>query len=227
MLAHIQGALERMEIALFREAMAEAQWEDGASTAGANAGEAKRNQQLPPNSEISRALGKRLLTSLLANPAFVSAAVPLHIFPPLFDRYGVGDHFDPHVDNAIRGDAMTGARIRVDLAATLLLSDPDEYEGGELIVEDLYGSRTFKPPAGDLILYSAGSLHMVTPVTSGLRLASFIWLQSMIRADEARSFICDLDESIQELAPRVGTDDPDLRRLVTVYHNLIRYWGEA
>ncbi|MBM3563386.1 MAG: Fe2+-dependent dioxygenase [Alphaproteobacteria bacterium] len=227
MLAHIEGALEKREVDFFREAMARAQWEDGASTAGANAGDLKSNQQLPPDSELSRALGKRLLSSLLANPAFVSAAVPLHVYPPLFNRYGVGDHFDPHVDNAIRGDAMTGARIRVDLAATVLLSEPDEYDGGELIVEDVYGSRRFKPPAGDLILYSAGSLHMVTPVTGGLRLASFLWLQSMIRADEARSLVCDLDESIQELAPRVGADDPDLRRLVTVYHNLIRYWGEA
>lgn len=227
MLAHIQGALDRQEVDVLREAMAQATWEDGASTAGANAGEAKRNEQLPPDSEISRALGRRLLSSLLANPAFVSTAVPLRIYPPLFNRYGVGDHFDPHVDNAIRGDAMTGARIRVDLAATVLLSDPDEYEGGELIVEDIYGSRTFKPPTGDLILYSAGSLHMVTPVAGGLRLASFMWLQSMIRADEARSLVCDLDESIQELAPRVGADDPDLRKLATVYHNLIRYWGEA
>jgi PKHD-type hydroxylase len=227
MLAHIKGALDREDVNALREAMAQAQWEDGASTAGANAGGAKRNQQLSPDSEISRALGRRLLSSLLANPQFVSTAVPLHIYPPLFNRYGVGDHFEPHVDNAIRGDALTGARIRVDLAATLLLSDPSEYEGGELIVEDIYGSRRFKPPAGDLILYSAGSLHMVTPVTSGQRLASFLWLQSMIRADEARSLVCDLDESIQELAPRVGADDPDLRKLVTVYHNLIRYWGEA
>ncbi|MGJ0504306.1 MAG: Fe2+-dependent dioxygenase [Methylocystis sp.] len=227
MLAHIKGALGREDVNALRAAMAQAQWEDGASTAGANAGDAKRNQQLPPDFEVSRALGKRVLSALLANPQFVSTAVPLHIYPPLFNRYEVGDHFDPHVDNAIRGDALTGARIRVDLAATLLLSDPDEYEGGELIVEDIYGSRRFKPSAGDLILYSAGSLHMVTPVTSGQRLASFLWLQSMIRADEARSLVCDLDESIQELAPRVGADDPDLRKLVTVYHNLIRYWGEA
>lgn len=227
MLAHIRGAIERKEIDVLRQAMAQAQWEDGASTAGANAGDLKRNQQLPPDSELSRALGERLLSSLLANPAFVSAAVPLRIYPPLFDRYGVGDYFDPHVDNAIRGDAVTGARIRVDLAATLLLSEPDEYEGGELIVEDVYGSRRFKPQAGDLILYSAGSLHMVTPVTRGLRLAALLWLQSIIRADEARGLICDLDESIQELAPRVGADDPDLRRLAAVYHNLIRYWGEA
>lgn len=227
MLAHIQGALEKEDVAAIREAMRQAKWEGGDSTAGANAGEMKHNQQLPPDSEPSRTLGSRLLSMLLANPAFVSAAVPLHIYPPLFNRYRVGDYFDPHVDNAIRGDALTGARIRVDLAATLLLSEPEEYEGGELIVEDIYGSRRFKPPAGDLILYSAGSLHMVTPVTSGLRLASFLWLQSMIRADEARSLVCDLDESIQELAPRVGSDDPDLRKLVTVYHNLIRYWGEA
>lgn len=227
MLAHIQAALKRDDVRALREAMAQAQWEDGDSTAGANAGDGKRNQQLPPDSEISRTLGNRLLSKLLSNAGFVSAAVPLRIYPPLFNRYGVGDHFDPHVDNSIRGDAVTGARIRVDLAGTLLLSEPDEYDGGELIVEDVYGSRRFKPSAGDLILYSAGSLHMVTPVTRGLRFASFLWLQSMIRADEARSLVCDLDESIQELAPRMEADDPDLRKLVNVYHNLIRYWGEA
>ncbi len=227
MLAHIRAALGKEELAFFRQAIGSAEWEDGGSTAGANAGEMKKNQQLPPDSEVSRTLGKRLLSALLTNPAFVAAAIPQRIFPPLFNCYGVGDHFDPHVDNAVRGDALTGARIRVDLAATLLLSEPDEYDGGELIVEDIYGSRQFKPPAGDLVLYSAGSLHMVTPVTRGARLATFIWLQSMIHADEARSLIYDLDVSIQELMPRIGADDPDLRKLATVYHNLIRYWGEA
>ena len=127
----------------------------------------------------------------------------------------------------MRGDPVTGARIRVDLSVTLFLSDPEEYDGGELIVDDIYGSHEFKPPAGDLVLYAAGSLHMVTPVTRGARLASFIWLQSMIRQDEARSLIYDLDASIRELTPRIGRDDPDLRKLSAVYHNLIRYWGEA
>jgi PKHD-type hydroxylase len=227
MLVHVPRALAKDEVAYFRDAMAAARWEDGASTGGANSGFVKKNEQLPPDSEVSRKLGGRLLGALLANPTFVGAAIPLRIFPPLFNRYHEGDHFDPHVDNAIRGDPLTGARIRVDLGATLFLSDPDEYDGGDLVVDDLYGSRQFKPPAGDLVLYAAGSLHMVAPVTRGVRLASFIWLQSMIRHDEARDLICDLDASIQDLAPRVGRDDPDLRKLAGVYHNLIRYWGEA
>lgn len=226
MLVHIPQALSKEEVALFRDALHAATWEDGASTAGANAG-LKRNRQLAPDSETSRTLGSRLLSSLLANPQFVGAAIPQRVFPPLFNRYGVGDHFDPHVDNSVRGDALTGARIRVDLAATLFLSEPEDYDGGELIVEDIFGSRRFKPPAGDLVVYSAGSLHMVTQVTRGARLASFIWLQSMIRADEARDLVCDLDAAIQDLAPRIGGDDPDLRKLATVYHNLIRIWGEA
>jgi PKHD-type hydroxylase len=227
MLVYVPNALDAEQVVRFRQIMEAAEWEDGASTAGANSALVKKNLQLPPNSETARALGARLLSALVANPAFVSAAIPLHIFPPLFNRYGVGDHFDPHVDNAVRGDAATGARIRVDLAATLFLSDPDEYDGGELIVDDIYGSRQFKLPAGNLALYSAGSLHMVAPVTRGVRHASFIWLQSMVRHDEARGLIHDLDLSIQELAPRIGADDPDMRKLASVYHNLTRYWVET
>ncbi|BDV40507.1 PKHD-type hydroxylase [Methylocystis bryophila] len=211
----------------FRGVLDAAEWEDGASTAGANSARVKSNRQLPTDGEASRRLGARVVSALLANPAFVSAAIPLRIFPPLFNRYDEGDHFDPHVDNALRGDAMTGARLRADLAATLFLSEAEEYDGGELIVEDLYGSRRFKPAAGDLVLFSAGSLHMVTPVTRGARFAAFLWLQSMIRGDEARGLVHDLDLSIQDLAPRLGRDDLDIRRLSIVYHNLIRSWGEA
>ena len=214
-------------MATFRGVLDAAEWEDGASTAGANSAQVKSSRQLPPDEETSRTLGARLVSALLANSAFVSAAIPLRIFPPLFNRYDEGDHFDPHVDNAVRGDAMTGARLRADLAATLFLSEPEEYQGGELIVEDIYGSRQFKPAAGDLALFSAGSLHMVAPITRGARFAAFLWLQSMIRGDEARGLVRDLDLSIQELAPRLGRDDPDMRRLATVYHNLIRTWGDA
>lgn len=227
MLVHIPQALSKKEVADVRAAMEAAAWEDGASTAGANSDAVKKNEQLPPAGDVSRTLGSRLLSALLANPEFLAAAIPLRIFPPLFNRYAEGDYFDSHVDNAIRGDPLTGMRIRVDLAATLFLSDPEEYDGGALIVDDVYGSREFKPPAGDLVLYAAGSLHMVTPITRGVRLASFIWLQSMIRQDEARSLIHDLDASIRELAARVGRDNPDLKKLSGVYHNLIRYWGEA
>lgn len=226
MLAHIPGALGREDVARMRDALGAAQWEDGASTGGASK-TAKRNRHLPQDSELSRKLGSTVASCLLASPAFVAAAIPLRIFPPFFERYEVGDRYEPHVENAVRGDAMTGARIRVDLAATLLLSDPDEYDGGHVFVEDIFGSREFKPQAGDVVLFSAGSLNMVTPVTRGERLSSCIWLQSMIQSDEARDLVCDLDGAIQDLGPRIGGDDPDVRKLAAVYHNLIRLWGEA
>jgi PKHD-type hydroxylase len=165
--------------------------------------------------------------ALLANPAFVSAAIPLRIYPPLFNRYRVGHHFDVHVDNAVRGDPQTGTRIRADLAATVFLSDPEEYDGGELIVDDLYDSHRVKLPAGHAAVYPAGNLHMVTPVTRGVRVASFFWLQSMIRQDAVRDLVYDLDSAIQELVPRLGRDDADVMKLAGVYHNLIRHWAEA
>jgi PKHD-type hydroxylase len=226
MLAHVPGVLGKAEILRLRDALAGVSWEDGASSGGASK-TAKRSSQLSADSELSRQLGAAVASALLASPAFVAAAIPLRIFPPLLERYEVGDRFDPHVDNAVRGDALTGARIRVDLAATVLLSEPHEYEGGHLIVEDIFGSREFKPHAGDAVLFSAGSLNMVTPVTRGERLASFVWLQSMIQSDEARDLICDLDATIQDLSTRIDGDDTDIRKLSTVYHNLIRIWGET
>lgn len=226
MLAHVPSALGKADILRLREALAGASWEDGASSGGASK-TAKRNSRVPPDSELSRKLGSAVASALLASPAFVAAAIPLRIFPPQFERFEAGDRYDPHVDNAVRGDAVTGARIRVDLAATLLLSAPEEYDGGHLIVEDIFGSREFKPQAGDVVLFSAGSLNMVTPVVRGERLASFIWLQSMIQSDEARDIVCDLDAAIQDLSQRVDVGDSDMRKLSTVYHNLIRIWGEA
>ncbi|PWB82348.1 MAG: Fe2+-dependent dioxygenase [Methylocystaceae bacterium] len=225
MLVCVPNILSGEEVAQFRGAMDRAQWEDGASTAGA-AAKLKSNEQLPPNGELSRTLGERLLAALVANPAFVSAAIPLRIFPPLFNRYSVGHHFGVHVDNAVRGDPLTGARIRADLAATLFLSEPEDYDGGELIVDDVYDSHQVKLPAGHLAVYPASSLHMVAPVTRGVRVASFFWVQSMIRQDAVRDLVYDLDTAIQELAPRLGRDDADVMKLAGVYHNLIRYWGE-
>jgi PKHD-type hydroxylase len=170
---------------------------------------------------------KRSVRALVANPLFVSAAIPKQIFPPLFNGYCVGQHFGIHVDNAVRGDHLTGMRLRTDLSVTLFLSDPDEYDGGELIVEDRYGSQTVKLPAGHLVLYPATSLHMVSPVTRGVRFASFFWLQSMIRDAHARSLIFDLDSVVQGLVKRIGRDDPETVKLTGIYHNLIRYWAEA
>jgi PKHD-type hydroxylase len=204
-----------------------AAWEDGRSTAGAQSALVKKNEQLPPDGEVARKLGNRLISAITANPLFLSAAVPLHIFPPLFNRYGAGHHFGVHVDNAIRGDRLTGMRIRTDLSVTLFLSEPDEYDGAELIVEDTYGSHAVKLPAGHLVLYPASSLHMVTPITRGVRVASFFWLQSMIRDGHARSLVFDLDTAIQALAERLGRDDPETVKLTGIYHNLIRHWAEV
>ena len=227
MLICVPDVLSKVEVADFRAAMDAADWEDGRSTAGAQSARVKKNEQLPPNSDIARQLGEAVIRALVANPLFVSAAIPKQIFPPLFNRYGVGQHFGVHVDNAVRGDHLSGARIRTDLSVTLFLSEPEEYDGGELIVEDYYGSHRIKLPAGHLVLYPATSLHAVTEVTRGVRVASFFWLQSMVRDGHARSLIFDLDTAIQGLVQRVGRDDPELVKLTGIYHNLIRCWAEV
>ncbi|WP_013501653.1 Fe2+-dependent dioxygenase [Rhodopseudomonas palustris] len=229
MLVCIPEVLPKSEVAEFRRLMDAAEWEDGRSTAGAQSAMVKRNEQLPPDGELARALGRRIVSALTANPKFVSAAVPLQIFPPLFNRYAAssGHHFGIHVDNAVRGDHLTGLRIRTDLSITLFLTEPDEYDGGELVIEDTYGSHEVKLAAGDAVLYPSTSLHMVTPVTRGARVASFFWLQSMIRDAQARSMIYDLDNAIQALVERLGRDDPETVKLTGIYHNLIRYWAEV
>jgi PKHD-type hydroxylase len=227
MLICVPDILSKTEVAGFRAAMDAAAWEDGRSTAGAQSAMVKQNEQLPPDGDIARQLGDNVIKALVGSPLFVSAAIPKQIFPPLFNRYGVGQHFGVHVDNAVRGDHRTGARIRTDLSVTLFLSEPDEYDGGELIVEDYYGPHRVKLPAGHLVLYPASSLHTVTPVTRGMRVASFFWLQSMIRDDHARSLVFDLDTAIQGLVGRLGRDDPELVRLTGIYHNLIRYWADV
>ena len=229
MLICIPNVLSKADVADFRRVMDGCAWEDGRSTAGAASAMVKRNEQLPPDGEVARQLGKRILSALTASPRFISAAIPLKIFPPLFNRYAAADghHFGLHVDNAVRGDHLTGQRIRTDLSVTLFLSEPDEYDGGELVIEDLYGSHEVKLPAGDLVLYSASSLHLVTPVTRGRRVASFFWLQSMVRDAHARSLIFDLDTAIQALVERLGRDDPETVKLTGIYHNLIRSWAEV
>jgi PKHD-type hydroxylase len=227
MLICVPDVLNKAEVAAFRAAMDAADWEDGRSTAGAQSALVKNNEQLPPDSDIARRLGQAVVKALVANPLFVSAAIPKRIFPPLFNRYGAGQHFGVHVDNAVRGDHLTGARIRTDLSVTLFLSEPNEYDGGELIVEDHYGSHRVKLPAGHLVLYPATSLHAVTEVTRGVRIASFFWLQSMVRDGHARSLIFDLDTAIQGLVQRMGHDAPELVKLTGIYHNLIRCWAEV
>jgi PKHD-type hydroxylase len=229
MLVCVPNVLSKADVADFRHIMDQSEWEDGRSTAGAQSALVKRNEQLPPDSEVARTLGNRIVSALTANPRFLSAAIPLHIFPPLFNRYAASDnhHFGIHVDNAVRGDRLTGLRIRTDLSVTLFLAEPDEYDGGELVIEDTYGSHEVKLQAGDLVLYPASSLHLVTPVTRGVRTSSFFWLQSMIRDTHARSLIYDLDTAIQALVERLGRDDSETVKLTGIYHNLIRQWAEV
>jgi PKHD-type hydroxylase len=229
MLVCVPNVLSKEDVADFRRIMDASDWEDGRSTAGAASAMVKRNEQLPPDSKVARLLGNRILTALSASPRFISAAIPLKIFPPLFNRYAASDghHFGLHVDNAVRGDRLTGLRIRTDLSVTLFLSEPEDYDGGELVVEDLYGSHEIKLSAGDLVVYPASSLHLVTPVTRGTRVASFFWVQSMVRDAHARSLIFDLDTAIQALVDRLGRDDPETVKLTGIYHNLIRHWAEV
>jgi PKHD-type hydroxylase len=182
--------------------------------------------QLPENHPAARQLGETILTALGQNPLFVSAALPARVFPPLFNRYQGGQSFGTHVDNAIRQISATGHRIRTDLSATLFFSQPEEYDGGELIVEDTYGLHHVKLPAGHMILYPSTSLHHVTPVTRGSRLSSFFWIQSMVRDDGQRTLLFDLDTAIQRLNPS-KPDDSAVVQLTGVYHNLLRRWAEV
>jgi PKHD-type hydroxylase len=225
MLVCIPDVLSRDEVTEFRALMDATEWEDGRATAGTQSAMVKANEQLPVDSEVARHLGHRVISALTSNPLFISAAVPLRIFPPLFNRYNVGSHFGLHIDNAIRGDVLTGTRIRTDLSATLFLSDPDEYDGGELMAESHFGATEVKLPAGHMVLYPASSLHLVRPVTRGARVASFFWVQSMIHDPQARSLIYDLDTSIQELVAKLGAGAPEIVKLTGIYHNLIRQWA--
>ena len=200
-----------------------AEWIDGNATSGHQSALAKQNRQLPEGSDEARTVGDLILHALAASPLFVAAALPLKVYPPLFNRYGVGESFGDHVDSAIRIRRGSDFRLRSDLSATLFLCGPDEYDGGELIAD---GHPPVKLAAGDLILYPASTVHRVTPVTRGERVASFFWIQSMVRDHHARAMLFDLDRSIQDLAQQVGTDEPALVRLTGVYHNLLRHWAE-
>jgi PKHD-type hydroxylase len=225
MLLHVPAVLGAAELAAMRDALEAADWVDGRVTAGFQSARAKNNEQLPETHPVARAQGEAILTALGRAPLFVMAALPLRVFPPLFNRYGEGRAFGTHVDNAIRGAAGTGQRLRTDLSATLFLTDPADYDGGELVVEDTYGSQSVKLPAGDMVLYPATSLHHVRPVTRGVRVSSFFWIQSMVRDDGARTLLFQLDAAIQQLARDVP-DHEAVVRLTGVYHNLIRQWAE-
>jgi PKHD-type hydroxylase len=225
MMMHIPHVLTAEQVAHCREVFARADWEDGRSTAGHQSAQVKKNLQLPENSPAARALGELVLGALERSALFISAVLPQRVFPPLFNRYEPGMTFGSHVDNAIRSVTGTPLRLRTDVSATLFLSDPESYDGGELVVEDTYGSHSVKLPAGDLIVYPASSLHHVTPVTRGVRLASFFWVQSMIREVSQRALLFDLDTAIMQLNQEVPKS-PSLVMLTGVYHNLLRQWAE-
>ena len=230
MLIVVPQVFPRDTVREIRAALDGAEWVDGKVTAGHQSAGAKFNSQIPETHPVAKQVGGLILQALGSNPLFRSAALPLQVFPPLFNRYGGGQTFGTHVDNAIRAHGPTGGRIRTDLSCTLFFSDPEEYEGGELIVEDTYGSKSVKLPAGDMILYPSTSLHHVTPVTSGARVCSFFWLQSMIRQDAQRTILFDLDTAIQRLAASEQAEAGDIKsatvQLTGVYHNLLRQWAE-
>lgn len=225
MLVHVEKVLTSQQVAHCRTRLAASPWVDGRVTAGEQSAQAKHNLQVPEGSDVARELGDLILGALGRCPAFVSAGLPLRVFPPLFNRYDPGHGFGAHVDNAIR--FAGGVRFRTDLSCTLFLSDPEDYDGGELIVEDAYGEHAVKLPAGDLILYPATSVHRVTPVTRGSRWASFFWAQSMIRSDEQRALLFGLDNAIQALSVKVGQADPEVVALTGTYNNLLRMWADA
>jgi PKHD-type hydroxylase len=225
MLLRIAGVMTLDQIDRARSRLQGARWVDGITTAGHQSARVKHNRQLAESDPIAGEIGDAILTSLQRHPLFVAAALPLRVFPPMFNRYDAGQAFGNHVDNSIRQVSGTGHRLRTDLSATLFLSGPEEYDGGDLLVEDTYGVHSVKLPAGDLVLYPSTSLHHVRPVTRGARIASFFWIQSMVRDDGARTLLFDLDTAIQRLN-QDAPDHPSALQLTGVYHNLLRRWAE-
>jgi PKHD-type hydroxylase len=226
MLLHIPDVLSPPEVQHCRRTLAAADWVDGGVTAGFQSTRVKHNAQVPEGSPAARELGEIVVAALNKSLLFASAALPARIFPPLFNRYEVGQSFGNHVDNAIRTVRGSGERLRTDVSATLFLSAPDEYDGGELVVDDAFGHHSAKLPAGHLVLYPATSLHRVTPVTRGVRLASFFWIQSLVRDDAARTLLFDMDMAIVRLRRQLGDDAPVVA-LTGIYHNLLRRWASV
>lgn len=225
MLTVIERVLEPDEVAAFRERLDGASWIDGAQTAGSRSVAVKQNLQLDRGDPLAVELGNTILRKLGHNPLFVSASLAETIFPPVFNLYQNGGHYGTHVDSALMRMPELNRTIRSDLSATIFLSEPDSYDGGELVIEDVYGGQAVKLAAGDMVLYPSSSLHQVTPVTRGQRTAAILWLQSAVADTQARSMLFDLDQSIQSLSADRAKDDPDIDRLIHVYHNLLRRWA--
>lgn len=227
MMLAVPNLLDAAGVARIRAIVDAGSWEDGNATSGHQSALAKRNRQLPEDSAAAKEAGRLVLDALGKSPLFIAAALPLKIFPPLFNRYEGGETFGTHIDNAVRIHRGSEFRVRSDLSATLFLEEPDAYDGGELVVEDNLGPHSVKLPAGHLLLYPASSLHRVEPVTRGARIASFFWIQSMVRDDGARTLLFDLDQSIQAIAADRGHGDREVIRLTGIYHNLLRRWADS
>jgi PKHD-type hydroxylase len=225
MINRISALLSADRLGPIRARLEAAAWEDGRATAGHQSAQVKSNLQLPQSDRMTREIGEEIVRALERSALFVSATLPRHVYPPLFNRYESGMDFGAHVDNAVRQIPGTPHRLRTDLSATLFLNSPDEYDGGELLIEDTYGSQSIKLAAGDMVVYPSGSIHRVLPVTRGTRTASFLWIQSMVRDDGARALLYELDTSIRELA-RDGVRNEALVRLTACYHNLLRRWAD-
>lgn len=226
MLTEISAVLEANDVDDILRELSSAEWADGRGSAGYLSHAVKRNQQLPDAEPVALKLGQIVLRRLEGNAKFVSAALPHKVLPPLFNRYEVGAEYGPHIDGAIRPVTGTPHRIRTDLSATVFLSAPDEYEGGDLVIEDPSGTRSVKLAAGDMILYPSSSVHRVMPVTRGVRYAAFFWIQSMVRDDAKRRLLFELDNAIQSLATSIG-ENRELVRLAGVYHNMLRLWADT
>jgi len=225
MMLHIPGVLAPEQVVRMRARLLETDWIDGRASVGSQGAQVKRNRQLAEGSPLALELGQVVSAALMANPLFFSAVLPLRILPPYFNSYAGGEHYGPHVDGAIRAN-RGGAAVRSDVSCTVFLSEPEEYEGGELTVIDTYGEHEVKLPAGDAIVYPSTSIHQVQPVTAGERVASFLWVQSMVRDDWRRAMLYELDTNIQSLRAKHG-DAPELVGLTGHYHNLLRQWAET
>ena len=226
MLLHIPNVLTAEQVAQMRATLDSADWEDGRITAGPQAARVKQNLQLTEEHPLAQQMGEIVLRALGRSELFLSAALPLKVFPPLFNCYRGGGSFGMHVDTAIRDIRAKGARVRTDISGTLFLAAPEEYEGGELVIEDTYGAHGAKLPAGDLLLYPSSSLHRVNAVTRGARIACFFWVQSLVREDAQRTLLFEMDTAIQRLNASVP-DHPSIVQLTGVYHNLLRRWADA
>ena len=226
MLLHIENVLSADELAHAQALLADAPWADGKITAGSQSGQVKNNLQLPQHSEAGQALSQLVKAAVLRNSTFFSAALPHTVFPPLINCYRQGQNFGNHIDNAVRSDPYSGQWVRTDVSSTLFLNNPDEYDGGELVVQDTFGEQRVKLRAGDMVLYPGTSVHKVEPVTRGYRLACFFWIESMVRSDEQRRLLYELDMNLLQLRKEHG-EGPSTTALTGTYHNLLRMWADT